>query len=97
VAEGGDNICQVIFVAQLEEVFLRETGSLSLRMKWGIYTPSRNEAVGDIWGRIIRPKLGQIIRPAQIFDLLKMSSQKSGGMSKFLKFLADFLGLDISK
>jgi hypothetical protein len=62
----------VIVVAQLEVVDLRKTSKLSLRMKWGIYIPSRNPAVEETWGRIIRPKLGQDypacanLRPHQI-------------------------------
>jgi hypothetical protein len=37
----------MILVAWLEVVFLRKT-SMSLRIKWDIYTRSRNPTVGDI-------------------------------------------------
>jgi hypothetical protein len=56
VVEGGD---QVIVVAQLGEVLLSKSSSLSLK-KRSIYTPPGNRAVEETWGRIIRP--GRIIR-----------------------------------
>jgi len=43
--------------------FLSSSSSLRWKKGRGIYTPSQNVAVADLEGRIIRPKLGRIIRP----------------------------------
>jgi hypothetical protein len=54
----------VILVAPNEVFFLCRTSSLRWKKGRGIYSPSQNVAITDLEGRIIRPKYGQIIRPA---------------------------------
>jgi hypothetical protein len=53
-------------VAPNEVFFLCRTSILRWKKGRGIYSPSQNVAVAESEGRIIRPKFGQIIRPARI-------------------------------
>jgi hypothetical protein len=56
-------------VAPNSVLFLKRMSSLRWRKESGIYSPNRDLVVAASGGRIIRPEVGRIVRPAGLSGL----------------------------